>query len=141
MIRFLKSENGVSAVEFAIVAPILILGVLSTADIGFEVSDRMEIDQALRNGAEAALDDPGTLVLQAVLEASPTTVTGPEAISWAIDRMCVCPESNSTSVDCFATCQDDQPTEIYYEIEGSRDAVRILLPQKVVSRSVSVQVR
>lgn len=141
MIRYLKSEGGVSAVEFAIVAPMLILGVLSTADIGFEVSDRMDIDQALRNGAEAALGDPGASVLQSILGASQIATTGLETISWDIARTCVCPENNGVSVDCFETCADDQPTEIYYEIEGSRDAVRLLLPGKVVSRSVSVQVR
>lgn len=141
MIRFLRNHQGTSTVEFALIAPLLVLGVLSTADLGFEISDRMEIDQALRNGAEAALEDPGVATLDAILTASQTVTTSREAISWTIARNCVCPETASLSVDCFTTCQNSQPTAIYYEIEGSRDAIRILLPGRSVSRSLSVQVR
>ena len=140
MIGFLKSARGASTVEFAIVAPMLVFGVLSTADLGFEISDRMEIDQALRNGAEAAVEDPGVTGLGAVLEAIQPSADG-DAIAWDVARICVCPESNAVSVDCFETCADDEPTAIYYNITGSREAVRFFLPQVTVSRSLSVQVR
>lgn len=141
MRRYLMASRASSTVEFALIAPLLVFGVLSTADIGFEVSDRMTIDQALRNGAEAALKDPGATVLEGVLDASQSVTTGEGTIEWDVQRTCVCPEAETVSVDCFTTCVADQPTAIYYHIEGSRDAVRIFLPNQLVSRSLSVQVR
>ncbi len=138
---YLKNSQGGSVVEFALIAPILVLGVLSAADIGFEVSDRMKIDQAMRNGAEAALEDPGVAALNGILQSSHPIDEGESAIAWNIQRSCICPEADTTLVDCFKTCANDQPTAIYYEIEGSKDAVRIFLPNQTVSRSLSVQVR
>ncbi len=141
MRKYLEDSRASSVVEFALIAPVLVLGVLSAADIGFEISDRMKIDQALRNGAEAALGDPGVSVLGDILVTSHTNAAGENAIAWDVQRACVCPEAQTVSVDCFTTCANDQPTAIYYEIEGSKDGVRIFLPNLSVSRSLSVQVR
>lgn len=141
MRRYLADNRASSVVEFSLIAPMLVLGVLSAADVGFEISDRMKIDQALRNGAEAALQDPGVLVLSEILDASQSLLAGENAIAWDVQRACVCPEVEGISVGCFTTCADDQPTAIYYDIKGSKDAVRIFLPNLSVSRSLSVQVR
>jgi len=141
MRQYLENSCGSSVVEFALIAPMLVLGVLSIADIGFEISDRMEIDHGMRNGAEAALKDPGVTVLNDILTGSQAISDGENAIAWDVQRACVCPEADTVSVDCFTTCSNDQPTAIFYRIEGSKDAVRIFLPDLTVSRTLSVQVR
>ena len=44
-----RSEDGVSAVEFALFAPILFFGLLSAVDIGFALHERMTIDHAAKS--------------------------------------------------------------------------------------------
>jgi Flp pilus assembly protein TadG len=45
-------EDGVSAVEFALIAPILFLSLLAMVDVGFAIHERMTIDHVLRAGAQ-----------------------------------------------------------------------------------------
>ncbi len=54
-----KSEAGVSAIEFALIAPIMAFGLVATADVALAVHERMTIDHVLRAGAQAAMTDPG----------------------------------------------------------------------------------
>jgi pilus assembly protein CpaE len=51
-----RSEAGVSAIEFALVAPVLALGLVAMADIGLALYERMTIDHVLRAGAQDMID-------------------------------------------------------------------------------------
>lgn len=128
-------------VEFAIIAPVLVMAVLSTADIGFAIHESFEIDQALRNGAEAALSDPGKAEIDAVLAAVDATGGGQYATVWSVDRYCACQESAGAPTSCSTTCSGDRPTAIFYDISGVRAYPGILLPARDLVRSASVQVR
>ena len=139
MKRFFADLRAAAAVEFSLVAPFLVLGVLSAADFGFEMSSRMEIDQALRAGAEAAIEDPGEVAVTAALVAADSG--GGIQTVWSVNRYCACPEAKETSVSCFSTCPLEAPTWIYYRLSGQRDASPILLPRPTVERDMLVQVR
>ena len=138
---FFRDQRGAAAVEFALVAPFLVIGVLSTADLGFEISSRMEIDQGLRAGAEAAIDDPGEAAVLAALSAAETGAGGAATTTWTATRFCACAEVRETAVSCFSLCADDAPTSIYYRLSGDRPATPMLLPRETVSRDALVQVR
>ncbi len=143
MSRFLRrrdADSGSASVEFAIIAPVLVLSVLSTADIGFAVHESFEIDQALRNGAETALQDPGKARVEAVL-AAVDNGGGERRTDWTVDRHCACPESPEIATECSTTCGGSRPTAIFYDIEGVRSYPGILLPARDVRRAASVQVR
>ncbi|MBM9594757.1 TadE/TadG family type IV pilus assembly protein [Roseitranquillus sediminis] len=133
--------SGSASVEFAIIAPVLVLAVLSTADIGLAVHESFEIDQALRNGAEAALRDPGETRVEAVLAAVDATGSGQQVTTWTVDRFCACPESSGTPTSCSTTCGGSLPTAIFYDIKGVRAYLGILLPARDLTRAASVQVR
>lgn len=134
---------GSAGIEFAIIAPVLILAVLSTADIGLAIHETFEIDQALRNGAEAALKDPGQSRVEAILEAVDQTGGGQYSTTWSAPRYCACPETPDTETDCSitTTCNGRRPTAIFYKIEGVRAYPGIFLPARNLTRSASVQVR
>jgi Flp pilus assembly protein TadG len=78
----LRDKHGVAALEFAIVAPVLIAMALSAYDIGNAVQQRMLLQQALRAGGQYAVSFPvqtnidGSLdtndIAQAVNQALPT---------------------------------------------------------------------
>ncbi|WP_299651994.1 TadE family protein [uncultured Jannaschia sp.] len=132
---------GSAAIEFAIIAPVLILAVLSTADIGLAIHESFEIDQALRNGAEAALSDPGTVRVETILGAVDRTGGGQAETTWSVSRFCACPEMPEVVAICSTTCSTQRPTAIFYRIDGMRAYSGILLPDRDLTRSASVQIR
>ncbi|WP_299844959.1 TadE family protein [uncultured Jannaschia sp.] len=132
---------GSAAIEFAIIAPVLILAVLSTADIGLAIHESFEIDQALRNGAEAALSDPGTARVETILGAVDRTGGGQAETTWSVSRYCACPEKPEAVATCSTTCSTQRPTAIFYRIDGMRAYSGILLPDRDLTRSASVQIR
>lgn len=128
-------------IEFALIAPILIMAVLATADIGLAIHESFEIDQALRNGAETALNDPGKSRVEVVLAAVDETGGGRYTTIWNVDRYHACPESAGLRTDHPTTCADDRPSSIFYSIIGVRAYPGILLPARDLTRTASVQVR
>lgn len=138
---FLRNDSGVAAVEFALIAPILIGAVLSMADIGLAIHERAEMDQALRNGAERAIYDPGVLEVEAVLAAVDESGAGRDDTVFSVNRFCACPESSGTATSCFTSCSNDRPTSIYYELRGSRNFKGFLFPAQTLQRTNNVQIR
>ena len=66
--RLLRTHDGVSAVEFALLAPVLVVGSLSTVDAGRAVYQKMTIEQALRAGAQLAIAGKGESAIRNALE-------------------------------------------------------------------------
>ncbi len=136
------SSSGTAGLEFAIIAPVLILAVLSTADIGLAIHESFEIDQALRNGTEAALRDPGESHVAAILSAVDDTGGGQFSTTWEVNRYYACAETPNTRLEVDnRNCSGNRPTAIFYEIEGIRAYPGIFLPARNLTRSASVQVR
>lgn len=133
--------EGSASVEFAIIAPVLVLAVLSTADIGLAVHESFEVDQTLRNGAEAALRDMGEAGVKSVIAAVDENSSGRTTTTWSVVRYCACPETTGTPTSCSTTCGGSRPTAIFYDLEGVRAYPGIIMPARNLTRSASVQVR
>ena len=133
--------DGSASVEFAIVAPVLVFAVLSTADVGLAVHESFEVDQTLRNGAEAALQDMGEAGVKSVLSAVDENRSGQATTTWSVVRYCACPETSGNATSCSTTCGGSRPTAIFYNIEGVRAYPGIIMPARNLTRSASVQVR
>lgn len=56
--RFMRATSGVSAIEFALIVPILALMLVAMLEIGRGIQNRMMIDSVLRAGAHVAMQ-PG----------------------------------------------------------------------------------
>ncbi len=135
------STSGSATVEFAIIAPVLIMAVLSTADVGFAIHESLEIDQVLRNGAEVALTDPGEASVRNVLAAVDSNGGDRIATVWDAKRYHVCPGNPAVTSKDPIKCAGGLPTGIFYDISGIRPYPGILLPARDLTRSASVQVR
>ncbi len=139
MIGFLRDTRGTAALEFGLIAPIFALATLAVADLGFAMSNAFGVDQAMRNGAEAAIDDPGETVVSAALASAAGAST--PAIAWSVDRFCACREAPATAVDCSTTCNGSAPTSIFYSLVGTRQQQNVILPNMSLRRTAMVQVR
>lgn len=134
-------QAGVAAVEFALIAPILIASVLTMADLGFAIHERAEMDQALRNGAQRAVTDPGEADVATLLSLVDATGAGRDITTFVVNRYCACSETPETEATCSTTCADENPTAIYYSLSGTREFSGFLLPAITISRSNLIRVR
>lgn len=92
LIRILRCRKGVSAVEFALVTPVLLAGIMSLVDLGVAVFHKMEVTSAVRSGAQYALVDKDDI---AGIEAAVNNSTNLPAASMTV--------SATESCDCIST--------------------------------------
>jgi Flp pilus assembly protein TadG len=99
-------QRGVSAIEFALFASLLVLGLLNTADVSIYIYKRMQVENATEMGAQAAWKACG-------LDQLPATTNCPgltNAVQNAIQ---------STSLGTQVSLQAGYPSEGWYCVDGS----------------------
>jgi Flp pilus assembly protein TadG len=133
--RLLSATDGVAAVEFAIAAPILILGLVAMIDTGIMATTRMEMDRNIRAGAQAAMslnNDPAaieTIVLASAGGAADMTVSALMA--------CVCDE---TPASCSTPCASGRAPAVYFDISAERPYAGLLV-DRIIRTQSRVQIR
>ena len=148
----IKSRDGVAAVEFAISAPMLIIGVVIMTDLGLAVHERMNLDQAVRSGAEFVMNDVSDKdeIKKLVIAAATGTYSDNPSDAESADRptvsvpepTCECPDNPGVAVSCTATlCSTDLPPSVYYYIHAQKTYQALLLPDFNLQTEISVQVR
>jgi Flp pilus assembly protein TadG len=106
--RLLINEEGVVAIEFGIIASLLILMLLGATDLGFAARHRSQMESAVRAGIQKAIKGGSVdAVKSAVLEAADLP-TDPEA---TVTANKVCYDSAGDAADC-----DAANVSIYMEI-------------------------
>jgi len=144
-VRFLRNEHGVAAIEFALIGPVLVFGLVAMADVGLAVRDRMALDHIVRVGAQNAAQNPGTEAVLRILRAasvdSLTRSTSTAALSVGVTEECVCPEAPANTVACATTCSGQSSTFIYYVLQANTVAAGLLLPDMPIQSRARVQIR
>lgn len=140
--NFLRSQAGVSALEFSLLAPIILLGSLSVADIAFLAYQRMAIDQILRIGAQQAMLDKSTSpTAEDIVMTLKIMATSNKFVANA-SRYCVCQNAiDSPHVACSTICTGSKPTLAFYSIRATSMSSNMLLPNVSLTSEIRVQVR
>ena len=148
---FFRNKSGSSAVEFAIGAPMLLVGLVIVVDIGLAVNDRMKLDQSVRSGAEFAMNNvEDTDVLEDMVKSSATGSYG--STQWSnldsykvptvnVTKLCECPDSPGVAVTCTTICTGDLPPSVFYDFLASKDYKGIFIPDFTMETTMKVQVR
>ncbi|WEX75052.1 AAA family ATPase [Sinorhizobium numidicum] len=146
-----NSEAGVSAVEFALIAPVLALSLVAMADVGLAIYERMTIDHVLRAGAQAAMADPGPTQIDKVLQSTLAQSARPANVTLApVTRYCACPENADVKPDAAPTCgttpcASAAPQLVYYRLAAVKSYQPMSLPEVLpafqLSSAIQVQVR
>lgn len=148
--RLIRAEDGVSAIEFALLAPVLVIALLGMVDLGLAVNERMAIDHVLRAGAQSAAAGEDIAVIDQVIRTTAKnnfTVAAPDAtgddtsLALTVNRLCTCAEQPETSVVCSTTCAGNAPTQIFYALTGQKTYSGNLLPRFSLSPTLQVQFR
>lgn len=145
-----RCRRGVAATEFALVAPILAVALLTSIDLGRALTERMAIDHALRAGAQRAMADPGTASVLDVMRRTAETNftlagdaldTAESTLDLSVTRYGACPGNLGYAVDPSTVCAGSTPTYIYYRMEAAKTYSGWLAPDIAFDRASLVQIR
>ena len=148
--RLLRADEGVSAVEFALLAPMLVFALLATVDVGLALTERMAINHVLRAGAQSATVAKDVSAIDQVLRTTASEnftvaaagAAGDDAtLALRAERVCSCAEQPGIAVGCSTTCAADAPTQVFYALAGEKTYSGLILPRFRLSPAIQVQVR
>jgi Flp pilus assembly protein TadG len=148
--RLGADRRGAAAVEFAIGAPVLLGGLVIMTDLGLAMNARMNLDQAVRAGAEFVMGDiTDTDQLEELIASAATGYAGDDPNN--VDnqarpavtalKVCKCPNS-SAFVSCADLCTaNNTPPYVYYDLGAEAVYDAIFLPDFTLRTKIEVQVR
>jgi Flp pilus assembly protein TadG len=107
----LRDQRGMSALEFALAALVLVPMIMAAADLGYMAEQQIQLQQALRAGGQYAMSFPTDItgIKNAVVNALPSNWTN-ITVGTPSDS-CVCWTSGSTSTpscDSSGSCTSGQ---------------------------------
>ena len=119
--RLWRGEDGVSAIEFAVVGGVLSMLLLGVLDFGIGYWQTVQVGDAARAGADYAEKNAydSTKIQSAITNA--TTLSGIQA-SPAPSSFCGCPNITTgvSSVSCSATCSDGTTAGTYVTVYAQK---------------------
>jgi Flp pilus assembly protein TadG len=143
-------EGGLSALEFALIAPAFVIGFLTAMDLGLAAHQHMTMDHILRAGAQSAMSDPGvTNVLNILNIAAAQNFTvdgsspsnGKPLLTLTANRYCACPDTMTPTNDCSIICKVPKPALAFYSLRAERVYDGIFVPPFTLAPKLEVQVR
>lgn len=132
LFRLLRANEGVSAIEFGLLAPILALLIMGIIDFGVAIWDDMQVANAAEAGAAYASIN-GWNATASQIETAVTSATNLSTINaspapWIMS--CGCPNANSTSISqvaCGTTCGDGSEAGHYWVV-SAKTSYSLFLP-------------
>jgi len=122
-----QAALGSAAIEFAIVAPLLMILIIGAAEVGYSAYQAMQVQNAVEAGALYAVKNGSGAsgITNAVLQA--TDVTG-LAVVPPPAKFCGCPgNSGIVAEPCTSSCANGYPPGQYIQINATL-ARRTLIP-------------
>ncbi len=107
--QFGAAARGVAGIEFAIVGPLLALGLLNAVDVGYYAYEGMEVWNAAEVGAQAARTNCNNL----------TTTLLPATVNCPALNATITTAIQSTSLGTKVTLVSGYPAEAYYCVNAS----------------------
>lgn len=116
--RLRRSDHGVSAVEFGMIAPVMVLLLAGLVDLAGAMQQTIQLENAARAGAQYAMafpeDTPGIMTATgAALGSGGGTVA-------VVPAYCACPGGGSSVVACTGTPCAGGPSAVYVEVRITR---------------------
>lgn len=108
---FFRNRDGAAAVEFGLVAPIVVAVLVGVATMGGKILAYNKMRQAVSSGAQYALsvEDDAEAIEDVVYAAWPHT---PASAEVDVAQACYCADAPTVATDCSITCADgDYPQQ------------------------------
>jgi Flp pilus assembly protein TadG len=128
-------SSGIAAIEFAIVAPTLVLLFICTADLSLGIYRKMQVQNAAQSGAAYAMLYG---FAQNSISSAVTNATGFSAVAATPqpNEFCGCPSATSgvTGVSCSSTCPSGATPGTYVTV-SAQATYQTILPYPLVPNS------
>lgn len=114
MKMFIRNVDGVAAVEFALIAPALILLILGMFDFGMYMNTTMKLENTARAAAEYLHQggDPDNLEDDIIMDSSlDLTDETRDTVTVTNEYVCAC--GDDVEIDCDDTCEEDVDGDSY----------------------------
>jgi Flp pilus assembly protein TadG len=132
--RLAQNDQGLAAVEFALLSPILILMFVCLVDLGLAVYTDMQVTSAAQAGAQYAMAKGFDASAISTAVTSATSLTG-ISLSPAPSQSCGCASASGiTSAACTATCADGSHAGTFATVTAQR-TYSTLLPYPIIPHS------
>ena len=149
--RWRADRNGVAAVEAAFIAPIFVLCGLAVFDLGLAGTKRLELDQALRAGAQVSMvnvteeDDILAATISALGETAPGIYSQdglcePNASCIDVSYACECSDGTASQCDQLCIPSGEIPSA-FLTIVAARRHEGLLFPDIDLNTRITVQTR
>ena len=132
-----RDKRGVSAVEFAIVAPVLVAMLIPTVDIGMGLYTKMQVQNAVQAGAQYATASGWN---SSGIQNAVTSATGLSSVlaSPAPSQSCGCVNGTTlANASCSATCPDGSTAGVYVTV-SAQSRYSPLFPYPVLGSSTTL---
>jgi Flp pilus assembly protein TadG len=147
----LRRESGAAAIEFALIAPVLLLMFVGMANLGVRAIEEARLNQVARETAEAALFTQSLTVLDTTLQAAITDLGAPisgDTYAGTVRLLCLCPGQaeieNCTTSQAVLCTSTGLPWEVVIEVDVQMN-YQPLLPgfgtEGLIASTLRVQVR
>lgn len=132
-LRLLGAERGAAAIEFAILAPVMLLILVGAGDFGLSVHSKLQLQAAANAGLQHAIATQGQEIArtQAVI----THELGGAPATIEVERFCEC---SGVKVQCSASC--NKPKMSFVSASVSSTSTHLFWPDIALSASFRVYV-
>ena len=134
--RLGRCRSGVSSIELALFAPILVSGLLMMVDLGLAVGVRMEMDRNVRAGAQAAMSlNNSAASIEEIVRASAEEAAD---LDVAVALSCSCA---GTASSCTTSCGSGAAPSVFVSLSAERDFSGLLISNLSLRSESRVQIR
>jgi Flp pilus assembly protein TadG len=128
--RFGRNQDhgirAVAAIEFAVIAPVLVLMMITSLDLGVGIYRKMQVQNAAQAGAQYAMAHGFAASEIATAVTSATTNSG-IAASPAPIQLCGCPSSTGIAeAACSSTCSAGSRAGTYVRVSAQTSYITVL---------------
>ncbi|HEX5325160.1 MAG TPA: TadE/TadG family type IV pilus assembly protein [Acetobacteraceae bacterium] len=122
--RIRRDERGVTAIEFAIIGPILIGMFISIVDLGLGLYSQVQLANAAQAGASYAMQKGYDASAMTTVAQAATRLTG---IAVTTSQFCGCPSSTGvTVIACTSNCSDGLAAGTFAQVNATKDYSTLL---------------
>lgn len=138
----LSDRQGVAAVEFALIAPVLLIMLLGLIDVAFMIIEKSRLNQVTREVATSVMFGSTDAALNAIIDEQISLLGGPInggilTRSVAIDFIC----GGTVIGSPYTLCPDGTPPQKFVTVDISKPHSNNLLPDKTLRSTVVVELR
>ena len=125
------ARNGTAAIEFAVLAPLLLILLTGIVEIGMAVFQDMQVQEAAEAGALYAAKHGSSNLTAIALAVTNATSTSGITASPAPAVFCGCPTTSgitSQGSNCTTVCSDTKPPGTYVTVSATITRTELLTP-------------